>query len=121
MVLGRLGSIGPGFSRGGMGDNNGSKEGAVASGCMDDSYFTTIDVDDAGDEDDPYFDVSGGSAVPGDQSPITSLSPPSNSNFLQPSLPMLADAGYSKLGEENTAPPNGGGPRSSSPVLQEDE
>ncbi|KAM3172731.1 hypothetical protein ACTXT7_013928, partial [Hymenolepis weldensis] len=115
------GAICSGFNRGSMGDNNGSNGGGGAGGGLDDSYFTTIDVDDEEDEDDAFFDVSGGSAVPGDQSPMTSFSPPSNSNFLQPSLPMLADTGYSKPGEENTMSSNGGWPRSNSPVLQEDE
>lgn len=115
------GAIGSGFNHGSIGDNNGSNGGGGAGGGLDDSYFTTIDVDDEEDEDDAFFDISGGSAVPGDQSPMTSFSPPSNSNLLQPSLPMLMDTGYSKPGEENTILSNGGGPRSNSPVLQEDE
>ncbi|VDM20137.1 unnamed protein product [Hydatigera taeniaeformis] len=70
---------------------------------LDESYFTTIDVDEDGEvDDDAFFDVSG---EMGGQS---SLSPQSSS-----APPMLADVGE---------PDNKGtAPRSSSPVLQEDE
>lgn len=101
---------GSSFNRSNMADINGSSVGG-----LDDSYFTTIDVDDEGeDEDDAFYDVSGGGGGGADQSP-TSFSPPVPS---QQPFPMMADVGYLR-GEENTAP--NGVSRSNSPVLQEDE
>lgn len=70
---------------------------------LDESYFTTIDVDDDGEvDDDAFFDVSG------EMGGKSSLSPPSSS-----APPMLADVGVPD--------DRGAAPRSSSPVLQEDE
>ncbi|KAM7535437.1 hypothetical protein Aperf_G00000098196 [Anoplocephala perfoliata] len=94
------------FNRSNMGDMNGSSVGG-----LDDSYFTTIDVDDDGeDEDDAFYDVSGGGGGGAEQS--LTFSPP------QQPPPMMADVGYVR-GEEDTVP--NGVSRSNSPVLQEDE
>ena len=102
-------NVGSSFNRSSLVD-----EGLQPTG-LDDSYFTTIDVDEDGDGDDAFFDVSGGSG----QSP--SFSPPSA--LLQPQPQLLP---------KPQTPPQSSvvihedvGPRievrSSSPELQEDE
>ncbi|VDK37537.1 unnamed protein product [Taenia asiatica] len=89
-------SVGGSFNRSSMVSDMGVTD-------LDESYFTTIDVDDDGGvDDDAFFDVSG------EMGGKSSLSPPSSS-----APPMLADA--------EVPDDRGAAPRSSSPVLQEDE
>nr|CDS20121.1 apoptotic protease activating factor 1 [Echinococcus granulosus] len=89
-------SVGGSFNRSSMVSDMGVTD-------LDESYFTTIDVDDDGEvNDDAFFDVSAEMGNPSSLSPPSSLAPP-----------MLADVGVPD--------DRGVAPRSSSPVLQEDE
>lgn len=77
---------------------------------LDDSYFTTIDVDDDEDGDDDYYDVSGGSGQSPSFSPPSALLQPQPQTPPQPIAPVVCEDAVPKIEV-----------RSSSPVLQEDE